>query len=98
LAKQFPAIKNENLIKFHSKSSYLRLGVELPYIIKSKNIELAHFQYIVPPIKYCKYLVTTHDILFCDFPHDFSSFYKKKNSFLFKRSIMKSDIITTVSS
>lgn len=94
----FPYVKEENFIKFYSKSSYFRLGFEIPYHILKNRIDFAHFQYIVPPIKFCKYIVTTHDILFYDFPKDFSFLYKKVNGFLFKRSAALSDIITTVSS
>ena len=61
------------------------------------NIDYAHFQYVIPPIKKCKYIVTIHDVLFLDFPQYFPFLYRLKNNLLFKYSAKKSDIVLTVS-
>jgi len=66
-------------------------------LIKQNKIDYAHFQYVVPPIKRCKYIVTIHDVLFLDYPHYFPRLYRIKNHFLFKYSAKKSDIVLTVS-
>ena len=90
---------HENVIylKYRSKNKYIRLLFDIPKIIKSNNIDFAHFQYIVPPIKNCKFIVTIHDVLFLDFPDSFPIFYRIKIKLLFKASAKYSDIVLTVS-
>jgi glycosyltransferase involved in cell wall biosynthesis len=91
--------KNDNItyLKFISKNKWIRLLVDLPLKIIKNNIKIAHFQYVVPPIKFCKYIVTIHDVLFLDFPQFFDKKYKIKNNFLFKNSARISEIVLTVS-
>jgi len=89
--------QNVTYIKYKYSNKYLRLLCDIPSIIKENNIDFAHFQYIVPPIKKCKYIVTIHDILFIDYPEYFPLRYRLKNKFLFKFSVLQSDIILTVS-
>lgn len=97
LQKIFGKSSNVHYIKLPSKSKWKRLLVDLPRIIKKHQIDFAHFQYVVPPIKYCQYIVTIHDVLFLDFPEYFSKGYIKKNHFLFKKSAKLSDVVFTVS-
>ena len=66
-------------------------------IIKKYNIDYAHFQYIAPLIKYCRYIVTIHDVLFNDFKDSFPLSYRLIKNFLFRISAEKSDIFLTVS-
>ncbi len=84
-------------LKYKSKNKYIRLLFDIPKLIKTNNIDYAHFQYIVPPIKKCKYIVTIHDVLFLDFPDSFPLLYKIKNKLLFKASAKHSDVVLTVS-
>lgn len=84
-------------IQLKSKSKIKRLLIEYPLIIKKYKIDFAHFQYIVPPIKLCKYIVTIHDVLFLDYPEYFPLIYKTKNRFLFQISSWISDFNLTVS-
>jgi len=88
---------NITFLKYKSKNKFLRLIFDIPDIIKKHKIEYAHFQYIVPPIKRCKYIVTVHDVLFIDFPEYFPFFNRIKNTFLYRFSANISDIILTVS-
>ncbi len=90
---------HENLtyVTYKSTNKFSRLLFDIPNIIKSYKIDYAHFQYIVPPIKNCKYIVTIHDVLFLDFPKYFPFGYRLKNKFLFKRSAKCSDIVLSVS-
>ena len=85
-------------IKPRFKNRILRLLVEYPFIILKNKINLAHFQYIVPPLKFCRYVNTIHDILFCDYSMFFPYKYRFKNYTLFYLSFLLSDYITTVSS
>jgi glycosyltransferase involved in cell wall biosynthesis len=93
----FPSAPNVFFIPFKSPSSIVRLTFEIPAIIKKYRINFAHFQYIVPPVKTCKYIVTTHDVIFNEYPDEFSAAYRLRKNFLYRVSALRSDIITTVS-
>lgn len=84
-------------ISYKSKNKFYRLLIELPQIIKNHKIDYAHFQYIVPPIKKCRYIVSLHDVLFLDYPKYFPFIYKVSKKFLYKYSARYSDIVLTVS-
>jgi glycosyltransferase involved in cell wall biosynthesis len=84
-------------IQLKSKSKIKRLLIVYPLIVKKYKIDFAHFQYIVPPIKLCKYIVTIHDVLFLDYPEYFPLIYKIKNRVLFQISSWISDFNLTVS-
>ena len=90
---------HENVIylSYSKKSKFYRLLFDIPKLIKQNAIDFAHFQYIVPPIKRCKYIVTVHDVLFLDYPEYFPLLYRLKNKFLFKLSARFSDVVLTVS-
>jgi hypothetical protein len=84
-------------VALNSASRFQRLLFEFPRIIKSLGIDFAHFQYIVPPIKRCRYIVTIHDLLFKDFPGEFPLAYRWQKNFLFRKAAARADILTTVS-
>lgn len=93
---QFEFTNNFKFIKLKNKSKLLRLGVEIPYIIWKEKIDYAHFQYISPIVKNCKFILTIHDVLFLDFKKYFTWKYRQKK-YLFCISARNSDILTTVS-
>jgi len=97
LEAQFGKYPNVTYISYRSKNKFIRLLIEIPFLIKKHRIDFAHFQYIVSPIKYCKYIVTTHDVLFIDFPEYFPWLSRIKNTFLYKLSARRADILLTVS-
>lgn len=97
LEEIFGTQENVHYIKFKSKNKFYRLLVELPQIIKKHKIDYAHFQYIVPPLKRCKYIVSLHDVLFLDYPKYFPFIYKVSKKILYKYSAKYSDIVLTVS-
>jgi len=84
-------------IQYKSRSSVKRLSVELPLLLRKLKIDYAHFQYITPPIKVCKYIVTTHDVIFEDYPEEFSRFYRLEKHIPYKIAAKQADILTTVS-
>lgn len=88
---------NVTYTTYKSKNKFFRLLFDIPRIIRENQIDYAHFQYVVPPIKACKYIVTIHDVLFLDFPEYFPLSYRIKNKFLFKTSAKRSDVVLTVS-
>ena len=88
---------NLTYVSYKVKNKFYRLLFDIPGIIKKNKIDFAHFQYVVPPIKTCKYIVTIHDVLFLDFPEYFPLTYRIKNKFLFKTSAKRSDVVLSVS-
>jgi glycosyltransferase involved in cell wall biosynthesis len=86
-----------SLIRYKSRSRYLRLGYEIPNIIRSYGIDYAHFQYIAPPVKNCRFIVTTHDVIFNDYPSEFGWTYRTMKSLLYGHAARRADLITTVS-
>ena len=97
LQNYFPVTENVRFIQLKSTSSIARLAFEIPSIIKKYEIDYAHFQYITPILKSCKFIVTTHDVLFNDYPEEFSWFYRFTKNLLYKFSAKRADILTTVS-
>ncbi|WP_291112014.1 MULTISPECIES: glycosyltransferase family 4 protein [unclassified Flavobacterium] len=93
----FGTAGNVHYLKYSSQNKVYRLLFDIPRLIKKNKIDYAHFQYIVPPLKYCKYVNTIHDVLFLDYPEYFPLSYRIKNRFLFKWSAKHSDIVLTVS-
>jgi glycosyltransferase involved in cell wall biosynthesis len=96
LKTYFPQ-NNVNFIKPKFKSRTLQMLLGYTLQIKKWGYDFAHFQYYVPPIKKCCYIVTIHDVLFIDFKKYFSLFQRLLYKFLFKYSAKKSDVILTVS-
>lgn len=88
---------NFKFIQLKSRSKYKRLAFEIPAIIRKEKIDFAHFQYITPLMKGCKFINTIHDLLFLDFPEYFPWSYRVSKKFLFRSSARKSDVICTVS-
>ncbi|MCR9289373.1 glycosyltransferase family 4 protein [Saprospiraceae bacterium] len=97
MKEAFPFLQKNKFIQLKSTSKFRLFGFEFPDIIKRNRIDFAHFQYMTPFIKNCKFIVTTHDVLFNDFKQDFPKWYAFKRNFLFKTSLQKSDIRLTVS-
>src|SRR5690554_766941 len=97
LEKIFGRHSNVVYLKYRYKNKFLRLLRDIPSLIKKHKIDFAHFQYIVPPIKRCNYIVTIHDVLFLDFPLYFPKSYRVRNKFLFNWSAKQSDVVLTVS-
>jgi glycosyltransferase involved in cell wall biosynthesis len=97
--KVFGGYSNVKYIEYTSTNSLKRIFVEIPKIIDSINCTHAHFQYIIPfkKNKNCKYIVTIHDILFNDFPKEFSLLYRLQRNVLFYLSAKRSDYLLTVS-
>ena|SRR6218665_370339 len=97
LKKSFGNHPNITFIKYKYKNAYLRLLFEIPFLVNKNKIDFAHFQYRVPPLKMCRYITTTHDVLFEDFPQDFPLLNRKESFINYKMSARISDIIFTVS-
>lgn len=97
LKKIFPHICEQNFISYRWRSPFMRLMVEIPFLLFKYRFDYAHFQYIIPPIRFGKCIVTTHDILFRDFKTDFPFFYRIARNITFKYSLRRADIKSTPS-
>jgi glycosyltransferase involved in cell wall biosynthesis len=97
LKENFPDRPNIHFIKYNTRSRYSRLLLEIPALIRKYGFDYAHFQYICPPVKKCKFIVTVHDVIFNDLPKEFSKGYRLLKHFLYKRSARQADLLTTVS-
>jgi glycosyltransferase involved in cell wall biosynthesis len=97
LAKTFPPGDSVVLVKFSSRSGIRRLLFDIPAIIRRYKIDYAHFQYITPLVKNCRWIVTIHDVIFDDFPEEFSLAYRIVKRLLYGASARRTDILTTVS-
>lgn len=86
-----------NFIKLSSHSKLYRLLFEYNRIIKENNIDYAHFLYTAPLIKNCKFIVTTCDLLFIDFPKYFPIKFRIQKTILFYLSAKRADILLTIS-
>ena len=97
LAEIFGTAQNIHYLQYKAHNKFYRLLVDIPKMIKTHGIHFAHFQYVVPPIKYCKYITTLHDVLFMEYPQYFPLGYRLKNKLLFSYSAKKADVVLTVS-
>jgi len=96
LKVEFGEHRNVTYIQL-KKKRFLRLLLEFPSIIRKHRIDYAHFTYVSPPIKNCKHIVSTHDILFRDFKDLFPLKYRVVKTFLFYVSAKRADILLTLS-
>lgn len=97
LEKVFGTAPNMHYLAYKKHNKFYRLLADIPRMIKQHGIHYAHFQYIVPPVKYCKYIVTLHDVIFMEYPQYFPLGYRIKNGLLFKYGANKADILLTIS-
>lgn len=95
LRLEFPI--NVKFIQLESRFKLKRLYYDIPKLIREHNFDYAHFQYICPIWKTCKYIVTLHDLLFLEYKKSFPLSFILKNSFLFYLSSVRCDLVLTVS-
>ncbi len=97
LKNEFPELPNIHFIKLTARSSWGRLLYDIPRLIRKYQIQYAHFQYIVPVLKNCRQIVTIHDVIFNEYPQEFSWKYRWSRNLLFKLAALRSELVTTVS-
>ena len=93
----FPGSANIRFIRYNTVSKLQRVFKELPEMMTRHKIDAAHYQYVTPPRKNCLQIVTIHDLLFKDFPGEFSMVYKMIKGAAFYLSAKRADLVTTVS-
>ena len=97
LKRYFPPQDNIRYLRYQSRSPLVRLGAEIPAMLRKNDIDYAHFQYITPLFRRKGYIVTIHDVIFSEYPGEFSRVYRLAKKFLYGRSAHMADILTTVS-
>lgn len=97
LKEIFGESSNVTYLNYFSRNKWFRLLFDIPFKIWKYKINFAHFQYVASPLKFCKYIVTIHDVLFLDYPNYFGNKYRFKNNFLFKNSAKLANVLLTVS-
>ena len=98
LKQIFPERDYIRFIQLSSSRSFPRLVFDFPRIIREYKIDYAHFQYLVPFSGRCRYINTIHDLLFLEYPEQFSWLYKAKRKWLFRQSFSRSAYVLTDSS
>jgi len=94
----FEHSRNTKFVKYRKTQSKLQRALfEIPEIISKNKIQVSHFQYVTPLIKNSIQVVTIHDVLFKDFPEQFGFKYRLIKGITFYMSVLRSDIVTTVS-
>ncbi|HSZ85277.1 MAG TPA: glycosyltransferase family 1 protein [Puia sp.] len=99
LSSNLPFVSPSRILKYKkSNSNFLRLFTDVPYFIRKYQFDFAHFQNISLQNKSsCKTIITLHDIIFNDFPNEFPLIYRNARNFLFRRSIKRAAVKTSVS-
>ena len=76
---------------------YLRIPVVTPYFLALDRIDVAHFQYIAPPLLRCATVLTVHDLSFERHPEFFSPFLAARMRLLMPYMARKATHIIAVS-
>lgn len=97
IRKEFPDLPLQQFIRYKHRSSFMRIAFDLPRILRTHEFDYAHFQYVAPVVKYCKYIVTMHDVLFEDFREEFSFLYRLSRTAFFRYSFRQADVRTAPS-
>ncbi len=77
--------------------SIFRIPFVFPYQLHKEKIDVAHFQYVIPPITCCPTAVTIHDISYEFHPEYFNPMECRRMKLLIPYSARKSQHILTVS-
>jgi glycosyltransferase involved in cell wall biosynthesis len=93
----FSEFKNVTFLKLKSKNPLYRLIYEIPKLIIVNKIDWLHVQYKSPLLKFCKEIVTTHDVLFLDYPKFFGLKFRLLNLLSYRSSARRADLLLTVS-
>lgn len=75
----------------------LRVPLGLPIALGRDRIDLAHFQYVAPPLSACRTVVTVHDVSFEAHPEWFPPTFVARMRWLVPLSIRRSAHVLTLS-
>ena len=77
--------------------SVFRIPFVFPYQLSKQKVDVAHFQYVVPPVMKCPTVVMIHDISYEYHPEYFNPLECKRMKMLIPFSARKSEHVLTVS-
>lgn len=89
--------QNVEYVALPSHGRLSRILFDWNAIIRRVKADVAHFQYVAPPFKNCRTILTLHDVLFNDFPGFFPKIYRILKNGAFRISATRSDLLCTVS-
>jgi glycosyltransferase involved in cell wall biosynthesis len=78
-------------------NSLVRIPFSFPIALARDKIDVAHFQYVVPPVSPCRTVVMIHDISYEFFPEFFNPLSRKRMQMLIPFSARKSSHVLTIS-
>ena len=95
----FPEVNSDRILPYRNvRPSFLRFLFDIPSYIKRYRFDFTHFQYLgVPWRTASRSIVTVHDVLYEDYPGDFPPLYRLARTILFRSSLRRADVKTTVS-
>lgn len=98
LKDEFGGCEGIEYVEIPRVGSLKRLAIVYPLLIRRIKPDYVHFQYVGPLYKgNAKLIITMHDILFCDFPTEFSLAYRLSRLIPFWFFSKCSDVLLTVS-
>lgn len=83
--------------QIYPHQSVFRIPFVFPYQLRKQKIDVAHFQYVVPPVMKCPTVVMIHDISYEYHPEYFNPLECKRMKLLIPFSARKSEHVLTVS-
>lgn len=99
-----PKVKDTSLFQrpnFHTRlvqeSPWFRLPFSFPMELFRYQVDLAHFQYVAPPICPCRFVVTIHDLSFELFPSCYTRKHRLWATKLVPFTVRRAERIFTVS-
>lgn len=88
---------NMKVKKFQTSNTLTRNLIECPYLEKKDKLDVMHFQYFLPPVNFCKTVVSIHDISFEHFDNIFEKKMLRIQKKLIPYAAKNADKILTVS-
>jgi glycosyltransferase involved in cell wall biosynthesis len=95
----FPEIPASHILPYKKiRPLFARFIYDIPRYLRRYRFDYAHFQYLgVPWRTATRSIVTLHDVLYLDYPGDFPWLYRWVRTILFRGSLRRADVKTTVS-
>ncbi|TDW96614.1 glycosyltransferase family 4 protein [Dinghuibacter silviterrae] len=99
IRRVFPELPDTHILPYKKTyPGFVRFLYDIPRYLRKYRFDYAHFQYIgVPWRTATRSIVTLHDVLYLDYPGDYPLLYRWIRKILFRDSLRRADVMTTVS-
>lgn len=97
LAQEFSGCKNIEFRQIPFTNTVDRLFRVYPRLTRELGPDFCHFQYVGPVRCTGRLVITSHDVLFADFPDQFPWHYRMVRNVSFRYSARMADVLLTVS-